>query len=153
MTTRRIINGPDELKALIGTEIGVSQWHRVTQDQICLFANATGDHQWIHVEPLRAREGPYGGTIAHGYLTLALIPFLAKQAFSIENVQMVINYGLDRARFPTPVKVGAFVRLHTKLISVKERPEAIHAYYDDSIEIQGLLRPACAVKRISRIVT
>ena len=110
----------EEMKATIGTELGVGDWLEVTQDRIDTFADATGDHQWIHVDAERAKQGPFGTTIAHGYLTLSLIPSLGGGGLGLDGVRMGINYGLDRVRFITPVKVGSRVRARRKLLDVTE---------------------------------
>ena len=107
----KIYESVDALRAAVGQHAGYSDWHEVTQEQIDLFARATGDYQWIHVDPERAARGPFGTTIAHGYLTLSLIPMLAAQVSRVEGVSMVVNYGLNRVRFPSPVPVGSRVRL------------------------------------------
>lgn len=110
------INGFDELRSLVGEHLGHSEWLTIDQSMIDGFADATGDHQWIHTDPTRAREeGPFGGTIAHGYLTLSLVPRLAPQIYRVDGVAMAINYGLEKARFPTPVPAGAQVRMGAEL--------------------------------------
>ena len=107
----RTVNGLGEMQALVGQELGVSDWHRVTQDEVDLFAKATHDHQWIHVDPERCkRESPFGGPIAHGYYTIALAPALLTQAFAVQGVRMGVNYGLNKMRLPSPVPVGSRVR-------------------------------------------
>ena len=114
----RIINGIEELEQAVGTHLGYSDWHTVTQDQIDLFADATGDHQWIHVDQKKAKEGPFGSTIAHGYLTLSLVPMLSWQVYKVEGVRMGVNYGANRLRFPSPVPVASKVRAGVELLSV-----------------------------------
>ena len=106
-----------DLSTLVGQPLGTSDWLQVDQSRIDQFAQATGDHQWIHVDPQRAAEGPFGATVAHGFLTLSLVPLLSEQAFAIDDVRMGINYGLNRVRFITPVKVGSRVRAHFKLLA------------------------------------
>src|SRR5437763_4537240 len=110
MASPRVVKGVSGLKELVGEHIGYSDWHQVTQEQVNLFADATEDHQWIHVDPERARSGPFGGPIAHGYLTLSLLPHLIAQAYQVTGVRMGVNYGLNRLRFPSPVPAGASVR-------------------------------------------
>ena len=106
-----------DLTAAVGTELGTSEWHTIGQEQVNLFAEATGDHQWIHVDPERAKASPFGGTIAHGYLTLSLIPVLAKECYGVEGVAMALNYCSEKVRFPSPVPVGTAVRATAVLVS------------------------------------
>lgn len=110
-----IINNHQEFEAYVGKDLGVSSWHQITQDQINQFANATLDHQWIHTDPERAKSGPFGTTIAHGYLTLSLMPYLWEQITAFNNVKMLVNYGIDKLKFGQPVKVDDEVRLKTHL--------------------------------------
>src|SRR6187397_3654116 len=114
------VSGVDGLKALVGKHIGYSDWHEVTQEQVNLFADATGDHQWIHVDPERAKKGPFGGPIAHGYLTLSLGPVLYPQVIRIDGFSMGVNYGGNKVRFPSPVPVGARLRLGVKLLAAED---------------------------------
>ncbi|HLF69739.1 MAG TPA: MaoC family dehydratase [Actinomycetota bacterium] len=149
MTT--IIKGKQELLGRVGDELGVSEWHEITQDQVNKFADATGDHQWIHVDPEKAALGPFGTTIAHGYLTLALGPKLSWETVTVEGVQMGINYGSDRVRFITPVKVGARIRMRIKLADLKEvEPNGLQATFENTFEIEGEDKPACVAQVISR---
>jgi acyl dehydratase len=140
----------DELAAAVGTELGTSQWHTVTQQQVDLFAEATGDHQWIHVDPERAKEGPFGGPIAHGYLTLSLIPLLAKECYSVGGIRMAVNYGSDKVRFPAPVPVGSAVRATAELLSVEEVPGGRQAKVRFSIVSEGGGKPHCVAETITR---
>ena len=117
----RTITGLDELKQAEGDDLGTSDWHEVTQDDVDTFADVTGDHQWIHVDHERARETPFGGTIAHGYYTLSLAPSLTEQIFALEGFAFAVNYGLNRVRFPAPLPVGSRVRMHAKLKSARGR--------------------------------
>src|SRR6478752_384434 len=110
------VTGIDELKKLAGSDLGTSEWIEVTQERIDTFAEATGDHQWIHVDPERAKQGPFGRTIAHGYLTLSLLPQLMPQVLTIEDSVMGVNYGVEKVRFTSPVPVGSRVRLHARLL-------------------------------------
>src|SRR5262245_35289617 len=114
----RIFNGVAELQQAVGTHLGYSDWHTITQPQIEQFAEATGDHQWINVDPVKAKEGPFGTTIAHGYLTLSLVPMLSWQVFTVEGTQMGVNYGAEKVRFPSPVPVDSNVRAGVELVSV-----------------------------------
>lgn len=141
----------------IGTETRVSDWVEVTQERVNRFADATGDHQWIHVDVERAKkESPFGTTIAHGYFTLSLLPFLAgvvDQVSADYGVKMGVNYGCNRLRFPHPVPVGSKVRLRTILKSVEavEGQNALHLIHENTIEIEGAVKPACVVESISRM--
>jgi acyl dehydratase len=117
---RRVIKGLDELKSLVGQPLGTSDWIEITQEQVDRFADATGDHQWLHTDPQRAKlESPYGQTIAHGFLTLSLCPALAQELFTVEGIKMGVNYGLNRVRFPNAVKVGSRILLASQLIDLK----------------------------------
>lgn len=140
----------DEAKAKIGQELGVGDWVEVTQDRINLFADATGDHQWIHVDPERAAQGPFGAPIAHGYLTLSLIPSLGGGGLPVTGAKMGINYGLDRVRFITPVKVGSRVRARRKLIDVTEGEGFVQLKVEVTVEIDGEAKPACVAETLSR---
>ena len=132
-----------EFVAAKGESLGVSEWHAITQDQVNAFADATGDHQWIHVDVDRAAGGPFGGTIAHGYLTLSLLPVLQMEIFSIEGLTMGINYGLDRVRFPSPVPVGSSIRGEATLTDVRETPLGWLASVRVRIEVEGQQKAAC----------
>jgi acyl dehydratase len=138
------------IKELIGTEIGVGEWHEVSQDQINKFADATGDHQWIHVDVERAKQGPFGAPIAHGYLTLSLIPTLGGGGLPISGTKMGVNYGLDRVRFPSPVKAGSRVRARRKLVDVVEGEGFVQLKVEVTVEIEGSNRPACVAETLSR---
>jgi acyl dehydratase len=140
----------DELKAKIGDELGVGDWFEVTQDRINTFADATGDHQWIHVDEERAKQGPFGAPIAHGYLTLSLIPSLGGGGLGLDGVRMGVNYGLDRVRFITPVKVGSKVRARRKLIDVSEGEGFVQMKVEVTVEIDGETKPACVAETLSR---
>ena len=153
--TEKTVTSIDELKALIGQETGVSDWLEITQDRVNQFADVTGDHQWIHVDVERAKASPLGGPIAHGYLTLSLLPGL--RAHGWEGVKMelgakmAINYGLNRVRFITPVHVGKRVRLRSKLLSVEEvQPNIYQTISENTIEIEGSQRPAMVAESIGR---
>src|SRR5690348_18310143 len=118
----RTITGLDELRAAEGETLGTSSWHEVSQDDIDTFADVTGDHQWIHVDVDRAKEGPFGGTIAHGYLTLSLVPWLGSMVFTLQTPGAKLNYGVNKVRFPSPVKVGSRVRVRVSLDTVTDIP-------------------------------
>ena len=130
----------DELERSSDRELGTSTWHEVTQEQINQFAEATGDHQWIHVDPERAAEGPFGGTVAHGYLTLSLLPMLMSEVISVTDAQMGVNYGTEKIRFTAPVPSGSRVRLHAKLQRAERRGPGV--VYHVGVEIEGKEKPA-----------
>jgi acyl dehydratase len=148
----RVFNNVDELAAAKGEPLGTGEWREVTQEQVQLFADATGDHQWIHLDVERAKAGPFGATIAHGYLTLSLIPVLAKDIYRVENVTMVVNYGLNKVRFPAPVKVGSRVRGSAELIDISDVPGGKQAITRFTVEIEGSDKPACVAETVSRII-
>jgi acyl dehydratase len=142
---------PDALKQYAGQEIAVTDWIFVTQDRIDKFADATGDHQWIHVDSARAqRESPYGTTIAHGFLTLSLVSDFIHQALEIRGVRMAINYGLNRVRFPSAVRAGSRVRARVALQSVKEFKEGLEATWVVTIEAEGSEKPRCVAEWLVR---
>ncbi len=143
--------GISEMKAKVGEHLGYSDWHEVSQQQVDLFADATGDHQWIHVDPDRARrEGPFGGPIAHGYLTLSLAPVLLGQIVSAGGVSMGVNYGCNRVRFPAPVPVGARLRLGATLQSFEEIPGGAQVVMGLTFELEGQEKPACVAEVVYR---
>ena len=148
----RLFHGLDELAAAKGEHLGHSNWHTVTQEQVDLFAEATGDHQWIHVDPVRAKTGPFGGTIAHGYLTLSLIPMLTAEIFRVEGLAMGVNYGTEKVRFPAPVRVGSRVRSNAELIALRDVPRGTQAVVRHTIEIEGGDKPACVAETVSLLV-
>ena len=140
----------DALAGLVGTAFPQSEWHEVTQEEVNLFADATGDHQWIHVDPERARSGPFGGTIAHGYLTLALVPVLMSSVVRVEGVKMGINYGLNRVRFPAPVRVGARVRAAGVLKEAGAISGGVQAVFEVTVDVEGSDKPACVAETVVR---
>ncbi len=140
----------EDVKSLIGTELGVGEWLEVTQDRINQFAEATGDHQWIHVDPERAAKGPFGTTIAHGYLTLSLIPSLGGGGLPVTGAKMGVNYGLDRVRLIAPVKVGSRVRARRKLVDVTEGEGFLQLKVEVTVEIEGQDKPAAVAETLSR---
>jgi acyl dehydratase len=149
MTTN--VNGIEELTALIGSHLGYSDYRTVTQEQVNLFADATGDHQWIHVDPERAAQGPFGHTIAHGYLTLSLIPVLLGGMLKVEGVTMGVNYGTNKVRFTSPVPVGSEIRAGATLASAEEVTNGIQIAMDVTVEIKGAAKPACVAQVLSRL--
>jgi len=149
-----ILETPLALKTLAGRELGVSDWFLVTQERISQFAAATEDHQWIHVDPERAvRESPFGGTIAHGFLTLSLIPYLAEQVFQVRGDRMRVNYGLNRVRFPAPVPAGSRIRARVALRAVKESADAVDAEVLVTVEGENAAKPCCVAEWIMRFYT
>ena len=133
----------DELEGTTDRDLGASAWHGIEQRHVDLFAEATGDHQWIHVDPARAAAGPFGGTIAHGYLTLSMLPMLMSEVMKVEGARMGINYGIEKIRFTAPVPVGSEVRLHAKLVSAERRGEGVLYRVGVHVEIRGQEKPAC----------
>ena len=144
---------PRDLLAAVGKPLGASDWLEIRQDRIDGFADATGDHQWIHVDPERAKSGPFGRTIAHGYLTLSLVNCFLPQIVEVRGISMGVNYGCDKVRFPAPVPVGSRVRGVGQLVSAEEvKGGAVQATVRVTVEIEGSERPACVVDTISRFV-
>ncbi|MFI0716030.1 MaoC family dehydratase [Streptomyces inhibens] len=144
------VNGLDELKKLAGSDLGTSEWIDITQERINTFADATGDHQWIHVDPERAQEGPFGAPIAHGYLTLSLFIPLFTELLDVQGVTTKVNYGLNKVRFPSPVKVGSRIRLVGKLAEAEDVPGGVQITVDGTIEIEGGTKPAAVLQSLSR---
>ncbi|MEV0640500.1 MaoC family dehydratase [Streptomyces sp. NPDC050619] len=144
------VNGLDELKKLAGSDLGTSEWIEVTQERIDTFADATGDHQWIHVDPEKAAAGPFGAPIAHGYLTLSLFIPLFTELLDVQGVTTKVNYGLNKVRFPSPVKVGSRIRLVAKLAEVEEVKGGVQITVDGAIEIEGGAKPAAVLQSLSR---
>ncbi|CAM3655313.1 MaoC family dehydratase [Kibdelosporangium persicum] len=148
----RVFKDVDELAAAKGEVLGTGEWREITQEAVNLFADATGDHQWIHVDVEKAKAGPFGGPIAHGYLTLSLVPVLVKDIYKIENVTMVVNYGSNKVRFPSPVRVGSRVRATSELVDITDVPGGMQAVTKVTVEIEGGDKPACVAEIVSRIV-
>ena len=146
----RTINGAEELRALVGEELGVSDWLEITQERIDQFADATGDHQWIHVDPERAKDGPFGTTIAHGYLTMSLAAGLVPSVVRVQGFSMAINYGIDKLRFPAPVPVGSKLRVHVQLTAVDDVANGIQSTYRLTFEVDGSEKPACVADVLYR---
>ena len=145
-----LFNSAQQLLAAQGQDLGRTDWLLLTQARINLFAEATGDHQWIHVDPERAATGPFGACIAHGYLTLALANLFMPQLMQFANLAMGVNYGSDRLRFPAAVKVGSRVRGHGEILKVEAMGQALQVVVRISVEIEGSDRPGCVVDTISR---
>jgi acyl dehydratase len=146
-----IFQSPAELHASVGKHLGHSAWMEITQERVNGFADATDDHQWIHVDPERAKQGPFGAPIAHGYLTLSLVNRFLPEIVEVRGIAMGVNYGADRIRFPAPVKVGARIRGGAELVEVEDTKDgAVQAKIRVTVEIEGGERPACVVDTISR---
>ena len=144
------ITGLEELKAAEGQVLGTSDWHEVTQADVDAFADVTGDHQWIHVDVERAKETPFGGTIAHGYFTLSLIPLLSRQVFGMEGFTFALNYGLNRVRFPSPMPVGGKIRCTVKVAEVQEIPGGAQTTMEMTLEREGGEKPVCVAETLVR---
>jgi acyl dehydratase len=146
-----IIDGLDQLRAAEGTHLGYSDWLEIDQDRVDKFADATGDHQWIHVDVERAkRESPFGGPIAHGYLTVSLSNYLLPQIVKVQGISMGVNYGVDRIRFPAPVPVGSRVRAGAELLEVTEVAGGVQTKMLITVEVDGGDKPACIIEALSR---
>ncbi|MET8338783.1 MaoC family dehydratase [Streptosporangium canum] len=148
----RIFNNVRELKAAVGEHLGYTEWRRITQERVNLFADATDDHQWIHVDVEKATEGPFGGTIAHGYLSLSLLPSFMTELVRVDGLAMGINYGLNKVRFPAPVPVGALIRAGAELVDVKGTPSGYLSNMRLTIEVEGQKRPSCIAETLSLYV-
>ena len=144
----RVFSSLDEVSAAAGEELGSSEWLTIDQERVNVFADATGDHQWIHVDVERAKDGPFGGTIAHGYLTLSLVPYLGSQVLSFETPGARLNYGTNKVRFPHPVLVGKRIRAHVALADVADLPKGKQATLRYTIEIEGETKPACVAETV-----
>jgi acyl dehydratase len=141
---------PEALQQAEGRHLGHSTWREITQEQVDRFADATGDHQWIHVDVERAKEGPFGGTIAHGFLTLSMLPEMLFELLAVDGARMVVNYGLNRVRFVTPVRVGSRLRAGAELTRVEEVKGGIQATMTVTFETEGAERPACVAESLMR---
>ncbi|KLL96777.1 MaoC family dehydratase [Rhodococcus rhodochrous] len=148
----RVFNGIDEVEKAVGEHLGYSDWIEIDQKRIDLFAEATGDHQWIHVDPERAKDGPYGKTIAHGYLTLSLLPVLGTQIFSLEGLKMKVNYGSNKVRYPAPVPVGSRIRAGAEFKSLERTAKGANLVVGYTIEIEGGERPALVAETVVVLV-
>ncbi len=150
MTAQTILDGPDAVRAAVGTHLGFSDWLLMEQDRVNTFADATGDHQWIHVDPERATAGPFGAPIAHGYLTMSLSNYFLPQIIETKGFSAGINYGVDKVRFPSPVKVGDRIRAGAELVDVTDVNGGLQTLVRITIEIEGSDRPACVIDSLSR---
>ncbi|GAB7188286.1 MaoC family dehydratase [Kitasatospora sp. Ki12] len=146
----RTVNGIADLLELGGTDLGRSEWLEITQERVDTFADATDDHQWIHVDAERAKTGPFGGTIAHGYLSLSLLIPLWSELLEVQGVGMAVNYGLNKVRFPSPVLVGAKIRAHGAIVSVTEVKGGAEVTVDLTVEIDGRPKPAAVAQAVYR---
>jgi acyl dehydratase len=147
----KTFNGIDDVKASVGQEIGVSDWHLVDQAEIDRFADATGDHQWIHVDPERAKDTPFGGTIAHGLYTLSVGPRFAYSLYTIENVAFALNYGYGKVRFPSPLPVGSKLRMRATLTNVEDVAGGIQMTVTQTFEREGAEKPVCVAESLVRV--
>src|SRR5687767_8109924 len=147
----RTISGLDELKQAAGEELGVSDWHRITQADIDAFAEVTGDHQWIHVDPERAKDTPFGGTIAHGYYTLSLAPRMTAQILEFRGFAFGINYGLNKVRFPAPLPVGSKVRASAKVVDLEDVEGGVQIVLELTFEREGEEKPVCVAQTLVRM--
>jgi acyl dehydratase len=148
----RVFTSIEELEATVGEHLGHSTWHQITQQRIDAFADATGDHQWIHVDPGKAARGPFGTTIAHGFLTLSVVSAFAAEVYRVDGFQMVVNYGANRLRFPAPVPVDARIRAGVQLVSMSPGPSGHQVVTRVTVEIDGGLKPACVADTVSLLV-
>lgn len=148
----RTFNGIDEVESAVGEHLGYSDWFPITQERVNKFAEATEDYQWIHVDPSRAAPGPYGGTIAHGYLTLSLLPVLGAQVMRVDGISMTVNYGSNKVRFPEPVKVGSAVRAGAEVLSFERSSKGAAVVVRYTIEIEGATKPALVAETVRLLV-
>jgi acyl dehydratase len=148
----RTFGGIDEVQQTVGSELGTGSWYTVTQEAITAFADVTGDHQWIHVDEERATDGPYGATIAHGYFTLSLLPRLIADAFEFSGFGMKVNYGLDRVRFPAPVRVGSRIRATAQLVAAEPASRGIRVVVRNTVEIEGEAVPGCVADTVALLI-
>jgi acyl dehydratase len=144
------VSGVEGLKGIVGQHIGYSDWHEVTQEQVNLFAEATGDHQWIHVDPERAKAGPFGGPIAHGYLTLSLGPYFLPRMWRVDGFSMGVNYGCEKVRFPSPVPVGGKLRCGATVDAVEEISGGVAVTMTLTFEVEGASKPSCVAQVVYR---
>ncbi|MEU6668895.1 MaoC family dehydratase [Streptomyces sp. NPDC046727] len=150
MTEPRTFTSPDELRAAVGEQLGPTDWLEIDQKRIDLFAEATGDHQWIHVDPEKAATGPFGTTIAHGYLTLSLLPLFGPQLLQVEGVKMGVNYGTNKVRFPSPVPVGSRLRATGRIAGVEDVTGGVQVTVAFTVEREGGDKPVCVAESVSR---
>jgi len=148
----RTFESLDEFAAAAGEHLGFGGWHEITQEEIGLFADATGDHQWIHVDLEKAAAGPFGAPVAHGYLTLSLIPLLVRDVYTVRGLRMAVNYGLNKVRFPSPVVVGSRVRAGVELVEVTAAAQGSQSVARVTVEIDGNPKPACVAETVTLLL-
>ena len=148
----KVFKDLNEFAAALGSQLGPTEWLEIDQDRVNLFADATDDHQWIHVDPQRAADGPFGGTIAHGLLTLSLLPHFSQQLYRVDGISLAVNYGYNKVRFVSPVKVGAKIRARGEISAVTQLDGAVQATTTITIEIEDSAKPAAVVESIVRYV-
>jgi acyl dehydratase len=148
-----VIHGPAGLRQRAGSSLGVSKWVTIDQGMVTAFAELTGDRQWIHVDPERAAQGPFGTTVGHGFLTLSLSTDLLDQIFTVDDVGMILNYGLNRVRFPAPLPVDSRIRMHVSLAEVADVPDGVQVVYYLEYEIEGQAKPCCVADLVFRYLT
>ncbi|OZD71120.1 dehydratase [Rhodococcus sp. 05-340-1] len=148
----KIFEGLHELKDAAGCDLGTTDWLVVDQERVDLFADATGDHQWIHVDPERAASGPFGGAIAHGLLTLSLLPLFLNQLYRVDNISMAVNYGMNKVRFPSPVRVGARLSASARIDSVQSLEGAVQAVFVTTMNVEGATKPASVIESVVRYI-
>jgi acyl dehydratase len=147
------LTGIEDVRGYVGKELGVSEWHLVTQEAINEFADVTGDDYWIHTDPERAADTPFGGTIAHGYYTLSLAPMFSYAMFSLEGFAFGVNYGVNRVRFPAPMPVGERVRMRAKLLAVDDVPGGLQLTVEQTFEREDADKPVCVAEALARVYT
>ncbi|BBY29091.1 MaoC family dehydratase [Mycolicibacterium sediminis] len=148
----KVFKDLNEFAAALGSQLGPTDWMEISQDRVNLFADATDDHQWIHVDPARAADGPFGGTIAHGLLTLSLLPHFSHDLYRVEGITLAVNYGYNKVRFITPVKVGARIRARGEVTEIKQLDGAVQATTTITVEIEGSEKPAAVAESIVRYI-
>jgi acyl dehydratase len=148
----KVFNDLNEFAAAQGSQLGPTEWMEISQDRVNLFADATDDHQWIHIDPAKAADGPFGGTIAHGLLTLSLLPHFSHQLYRVDGITLAVNYGYNKVRFITPVKVGARIRARGEVTAINQLEGAVQATTTLTVEIEGSEKPAAVAESIIRYI-
>jgi acyl dehydratase len=148
----KVFNDLNEFAAAKGSQLGPTEWMEISQDRVNLFADATDDHQWIHIDPAKAADGPFGGTIAHGLLTLSLLPHFSHQLYRVDGITLAVNYGYNKVRFITPVKVGARIRARGEVTAINQLEGAVQATTTLTVEIEGSEKPAAVAESIIRYI-
>ena len=147
----RVFSGAQQVLAAAGEQLGTSDWLTIEQQRVTAFADATEDHQWIHIDPERAADGPFGTTIAHGFLTLSLLPYLIFQTYQVKGAAMTVNYGLNKVRFPAPVPVGSRVRAEVRLAEAAEVTGGVQLVLRATLQIEGAGKPGCVADWVTRV--